>query len=203
MPPPGPDGAVPANKMPDFISVAGSDGGIAGYVAARDLIPGNGVRPSDQVITVFARDLHTIVGHLEPGRGFVPLGTDPLTVPTVPVNEAAQSPRATLTDAHQLTLYVRNQQLAVKWIATLRSGEVEDAQSYGSGLGVGCLAVEPGMRLVVLSGPPQEAGSRSVQSLLTVGSGTTPTVWLDFGETAAAASGQGKPSWWPNDGQPC
>lgn len=32
MPPPGPNGQVDASAAPDFIAVAGEDGGIAGYV---------------------------------------------------------------------------------------------------------------------------------------------------------------------------
>jgi hypothetical protein len=61
-------------KGPDFVAVEGK-GKIAGYEPISYLFPTN---PSGsqvgEVAPVYARDLHTLVGHEYPGVGFVPLG---------------------------------------------------------------------------------------------------------------------------------
>jgi hypothetical protein len=88
MPPPGADGQVNASLAPDFIAVAGRDGGIAGYVPRSYLLPEPTTttgRPVEADIPVYGNDLQTLIGHMVAGKGFVPLGADPATVPKVPV----------------------------------------------------------------------------------------------------------------------
>jgi hypothetical protein len=68
-------------KAPDFIAVIGK-GKIAGYVASAYLFP---LTPNDshagEVAPVYARNLHTLVGHEYPGVGFVPLGASWTSLP--------------------------------------------------------------------------------------------------------------------------
>jgi len=57
-------------------------GGASSYVAPtpEDLAAQN----ARLIIPVYARDLKTLVGHMYPGKGFVPLGESPDSVPDVP-----------------------------------------------------------------------------------------------------------------------
>lgn len=69
--------------VPDYISVLGNDGEVAGYIEKKlALSP-----PDDEstIIPVYGEDLRTIVGNFYPNRGFVPLGTDYRDVPTTPI----------------------------------------------------------------------------------------------------------------------
>jgi hypothetical protein len=99
-----PDEAISANGdlnfdlVPDYVLASGRDGSPVGYVtreAALDLGPmqidGSG-RPVDVDIPVYADDLTTVVGYMVPGRGFVPLGTDPKSVPTFEVHAGPAEP---------------------------------------------------------------------------------------------------------------
>jgi hypothetical protein len=69
--------------VPDFVPALAGDGTtIAGYVPKRYLIgpfeslPGTPSNPpQDQPQPVYADDLETLVGHMVPGSGFVPLGS--------------------------------------------------------------------------------------------------------------------------------
>lgn len=88
MPPPGPDGEVNRDVIPDFIAVAAQDGGIAGYVSKEYVFPEPTKaigRPGEVDWPVYADDLRTLVGHMVAGKGFVPLGVDPESVPERPV----------------------------------------------------------------------------------------------------------------------
>jgi hypothetical protein len=87
----GPNGAIDENQVPDFVSVAGPNGDIIGYVNRSAILPqtapGTAVGsspPQAQVIPVYGPDLTTIIGHMYPSQGFVPLGTGPAAVPTIP-----------------------------------------------------------------------------------------------------------------------
>jgi hypothetical protein len=46
----------------------------------------SGLAPADPPERVYGDDLKTIVGYMYPARGFVPLGTDPESVPAIPVD---------------------------------------------------------------------------------------------------------------------
>jgi hypothetical protein len=63
MPPPGPNGQVDASSAPDFLAVAGRDGGIAGYAPKADVL-GAG----DAAYVVYGEDLRTVVGQMARGR---------------------------------------------------------------------------------------------------------------------------------------
>ena len=61
-------------------SIAGRDAGIAGYARKQDVL-GSGAAP----FPVFGDDLVTVVGQMVPGKGFIPAGVDPNSVPKIPV----------------------------------------------------------------------------------------------------------------------
>lgn len=87
MPPGDANGKIDPSAVPDFISYVGRTDRIIGWVPKSYLLdPGqhcNG--PQCDPIPVYADDLTTFIGHDVPGRGFVPLGVDPATVPERPV----------------------------------------------------------------------------------------------------------------------
>ena len=118
--PPVTKGTIPASAManravdwsqaPDYVSVV-SNGTVVGYVNKADLVPpapGQPIpgrvasagdqppaaadRPQTPVVTVYASDLVTVVGHEVPGRGFVPVGVDPATVPPLGAPTASSAP---------------------------------------------------------------------------------------------------------------
>jgi hypothetical protein len=69
-------------RIPEYIEVRKD-----GYVNKCDgfcpgLLPGTVRRPTD-VLTVYAPDLHTVVGHFYNTKGYVPVGTNPADVPDV------------------------------------------------------------------------------------------------------------------------
>jgi hypothetical protein len=69
--------------IPDFIPAIGRDGQIVGYVA-RDLAIPDGP-PNDAPIPVYADDLSTLVGYMQPGRGFVGVDGSTDGAPVTPV----------------------------------------------------------------------------------------------------------------------
>lgn len=81
------NGTLPWNLVPDYVSVTGPNGKIVGYAPRSDVLiapslvgkpvpNGSGSTP----IPVYARNLTTLVGHMYPGVGYVPLGTAPSSV---------------------------------------------------------------------------------------------------------------------------
>jgi hypothetical protein len=83
------DGHIDQSKVPDFISTFGRNGKVVGYVPKAYLFPSVSATPSvgespvGGVDPVYASDLRTLVGHIYPGVGYVPLGTDPSSEPCV------------------------------------------------------------------------------------------------------------------------
>ena len=79
------NGSIDWGKVPDFISVE-SDGKPVGY-APRGYVIGNppGTAQSTDLgngaVPVYAKDLKTLIGHVYPGVGYVPLGESPWSVP--------------------------------------------------------------------------------------------------------------------------
>ena len=116
-------GPIPANAsppeggptygalVPDFVSAWARDGvTIAGYVPKQyligpfDPVPGTPSNPpQDAPRPVYADDLTTLMGHMVPGVGFVPLGSPiPSAGPSVsvaPAPSASATPAADATDA--------------------------------------------------------------------------------------------------------
>ena len=87
-----PDGQIDASLVPDFVPALGRDGEVAGYVPKAYVIGSGGIThmigaPTGDVAPVYAEDLRTLVGHMVPGKGFVPLGVDPDLVPPIPAQQ--------------------------------------------------------------------------------------------------------------------
>jgi hypothetical protein len=91
-------GPISGALVPDFIPALARDGTtIAGYVPKRyligpfDTLPGTPSNPPQAAPQpVYADDLATLVGHMVPGSGFVPLGSS--MSPPAPIDSAAQTP---------------------------------------------------------------------------------------------------------------
>jgi len=88
---------IDAALVPDFVPVWGRDGtSVAGYIPKAYLLgqttpTGVSARPVADILPVYADDLTTLVGHMYPDRGFVPLGVDPNSIPTIPVQQGPPS----------------------------------------------------------------------------------------------------------------
>jgi len=91
---------IDAALVPDFVPVQGRDGtSVAGYIpkvyiVGQTMPTVTSSRPEGDVAPVYAADLTTLVGHMYPDRGFVPLGVDPNSIPTIPVQQGPPSSSA-------------------------------------------------------------------------------------------------------------
>lgn len=91
-----PNGELDARLVPDFVSAYDRDGvSIAGYVPKAYLLHTNLPSVSKELprlpdIPVYGEDLETLVGHMVPGKGFVPLGVDPASIPDREVEVGAE-----------------------------------------------------------------------------------------------------------------
>ena len=87
MPPPDANGMVNPSSAPDFIAYSGRTDGMIGWIPKTyllDLSQHCGPGPGCDPIPVYGDDLRTLIGHDVAGRGFVPLGVDPATIPEHP-----------------------------------------------------------------------------------------------------------------------
>jgi hypothetical protein len=88
---------IDAALVPDFVPVWGRDGTtVAGYIPKAYILGPTlptvtSSRPEGGIAPVYADDLTTLVGHMYPDRGFVPLGVDPNSIPTIPVQQGPPS----------------------------------------------------------------------------------------------------------------
>jgi hypothetical protein len=156
---------------------------------------------------VYADDLRTVVGHMVPGRGFVPTGVDPHAVPTKEINVGAATPAAGGAAA-TVMLYVRNCSDVMAWIAVSGGGHV---QGIGAGgfwpdgyIGAGDFIVAVGEELVVVDRDPAEAGAASRQLIYARESDAGPiSRWVNIGKSGDAVVGIGTPVWWQGAKPPC
>ena len=192
MPPPGPNGEVDASSAPDFIAVAGRDGGIAGYARKDDVL---GLQ--DSAIPVYGNDLRTVVGQMVPGRGFVPAGVDQSVVPTFAV-EVAPSDGSSGPSSGQVVLYVRNDATTQAWVTVLVDGKPWDSTGFwGQNKAVGCYAMPAGSRLVLLDRPPEQAGASVIRQIYARGQEIEPpSLWISLGNDGLIQQGTGVPPWW-------
>lgn len=100
-------GSIDWNRVPDFVSVV-SDGKAVGYAPRGYVIgnpPGSKQSPDlSKVVPVYANDLKTLVGHVYPGVGFVPLGESPWSVPCLREPAASDSPPGAASDSPPVTV---------------------------------------------------------------------------------------------------
>jgi hypothetical protein len=92
--PDSPNGPVDLTKVPEYIETLDRSGKVVGYTRKEDVYAAAGtVDPNSGIsrpIPVYALDdLHKIVGHMYPSRGFVRVGRDPADVPTIPAHTPA------------------------------------------------------------------------------------------------------------------
>lgn len=202
MPPPGPNGVVDPSLAPDFMAVAGRDGGIAGYVPKRYLLPVPGP-PLEPDVPVYADDLQTLVGHMVNGKGFVPIGVDPGTVPNIPV-QVAPSLAGPPGPSTSLTIYVRSAIAPITWLEIRSAGEMTGATGYNNGLGVGCDDIPMDGEVVLLDRSPDDPGAQMLRTIYTRDPANFPaTLWVDIGPDGAVSQGTGVPAWWPGPPQAC
>ena len=73
--------------IPDFIGYVGSSPDLIGYVPSDAILAKTrtGGSTGNDPVPVCDKNLDRLIGYAHAGRGFVPLGTDPATVPTLPV----------------------------------------------------------------------------------------------------------------------
>lgn len=205
MPPPGPNGQVDANSAPDFIAVAGRDGSVAGYMRKEALLPPAGVgSPGDAAWPVYGEDLRTVVGQMVPGKGFVPAGVDPATIPAIPV-QTAPSSEPSGEGSGQLVLYFRNAAAAQAWIAIQEGGQLARGGGFwGGNVGVGCFPMSAGSRLVLLGRPADQAGTSVLRAIYTRGQeAEPPALWISVGADGRINQGRGVPPWWSGDPPAC
>jgi hypothetical protein len=74
------DKGIDETLTPELVGVMNRDGAIAGYVRRKYLI-GNSPRFLEGSVPVVSEDGRSLVGHMYPGRGFVPSGQRPEDVP--------------------------------------------------------------------------------------------------------------------------
>ncbi|NJD27991.1 MAG: hypothetical protein FIA92_06795 [Chloroflexi bacterium] len=200
MPPSGPNGEIDPSAWPDYVAVAG-EVGVVGYVAKEAVLD-----PGDRVWPVYGDDLQTVVGQLVPGRGFVPGGVDPGSVPTFEVDAGPATPGAGQA-AGVVRVYVRNRASAEIWLAVLTRAQLQPggAGFPGSGyVGVACLSVPGGSRLVLLDRSPVNDGATAVLNLHVGGTSEDPVIlWLDAAADGEVHTGTGRPEWWTSDPPPC
>lgn len=72
---------VDHSQLPEFVSALGRDGEHVGYVPREYLFPVNDDDLLNRPAPVYDETLRRIVGHMHPGRGYVPSGANPATVP--------------------------------------------------------------------------------------------------------------------------
>lgn len=199
MPPPGPNGEVDPSAVPDFIAVAGATG-IAGFVRKEAVLGA-----TDLAWPVYGDDLRTVVGQLVPGRGFVPVGVDPASVPTFNVVVGSAKPPSSQV-AGTVRVYVRNGASADAWLAVLASGQIQPGGAGfpgGGYVGIACLLVPDGARLVLLDRSAVDPRATPVKTLHVGGTSPEPvSLWLDVRPNGITDTGTGRPEWWTSD-SPC
>ena len=74
---------IDISRVPDYVSVADSEGNIVGYIPKRVLFVDERTNEPIAVFDVATRD--TVVGYFYVRKGFIPVGTDPNLVPEQPI----------------------------------------------------------------------------------------------------------------------
>ena len=138
----GEDGSIVLSEVPDFIPATSGDD-TAGWVASSDLFGPD--RP--EIITVFADDLVTVVGHMYPEVGFVPLGAEAEMLPDPSRNRS-------------LTILVRNESDRA---AILEITEARDQVSGQPRLLAPPIVVEAGAEQEVHFQAPQDRWSLNLR----------------------------------------
>jgi hypothetical protein len=195
MPPPGANGQVDPAAAPDFIAIASrTDGGIAGYARKEDVLG-----PQDDPVAVYAEDLHTIVGHLVPGKGFIPAGVDPGTVVKIPVLQAGGSPEPS---GQSVALYVRNGSGRAIYNAVVRGDVVTSSGSFDPrSVGAACYQLAEAARIVLLDRSAADGGAIVTDEIFKQGPGqSVESIWISVDPDGTIETGEGIPVWFDSGG---
>jgi hypothetical protein len=194
MPPPGPHGVVEVSAAPEFIVAADRGSGVAGYARREDVLSG-----TDRAFPVYGYDLRTVVGQVVPGKGFIPVGVDPNTVPKIPVQVGPATQHS--PDASKVALYVRNDSTSTANTAVVIDGTMTAGGGFWSqDIGVECDAMPPGAQLALLDRGISEPGASVVRVLyVRDDEPEAPSLWVVVGTSGAITTGRGVPSWWTGD----
>ena len=141
-----PSGGTPAGSSPDFIAAAGGGDQVVGYVPREELdqpVPFNSFRGQAPDQPVYGDDLKTLVGYMVAEKGFIALGVDPNSVPTIPVQQgpAVSAPAGPPTS---LTLYVRSAAAKTLWFDVVPASDTVGAVGATIPVLVACLNVPIG-----------------------------------------------------------
>jgi hypothetical protein len=200
---------IDAALVPDFVPVQGRDGtSVAGYIPKAYLLGSTmptvtSSAPEGDIAPVYADDLTTLVGHMYPDRGFVPLGVDPNSIPTIPVQQgpAVSAPTGPPTS---LTVYIRSAATTTRWFGVVPASDTVGAVGASIPISVACLHVPVGGQAVMFDRPPQDAGAITLRVIYQrVGANGWPTLWVDVGADGSVGQGTGMPSWWVGPPPPC
>lgn len=200
LPPPGLDGEIEPADAPDFIAVAGNDEPVIGYVRKAFVLSGGG--PGGVNEPVYAEDLQTVIGHMVLGKGFVPLGVDPATVPDIPV-VVAPSFDAAAPPVPAVAIYVRNQSDERIWFAE-RVGDLLLGGGAFDDAGVSSTYHGEGEEIVVVDRSPQGPGVRVLRSVYARGESNEDVVLgVNVSPDGEITQGSGVPEWWRSNPQRC
>jgi hypothetical protein len=197
--------------VPDFVAAWARDGvTVAGYVPKRYLVGGPGfvagspgTSPQGPGEPVYGEDLTTLVGYMVGGRGFVPLGVDPASVPTFLVQ---QGPPATAPagPSTSLTFYVRNAATKTYWFDVIPASDTVGEVGATIPVLVACLNVPVDGQLVMFDRPPQDAGAITLRVIYhRAQASAPPTLWVDIASDGTVKQGTGVPAWWVGPPQGC
>jgi hypothetical protein len=79
-------GTFDTKKIPDFIATLDRNGKLVGYIPRKYLFPSpDQPEKIGDIAPVYAANLKTLVGHMYPGVGFVPLGKSVQSLPCNPI----------------------------------------------------------------------------------------------------------------------
>jgi hypothetical protein len=130
------------------------------------------------------------------GKGFVPLGVDPNSIPTFPVQQGP----AVLAHAGpttSLTLYIRSAATKTLWFGVVPASDTVGAVGATIPVHVACLNVPVGGQAVMFDRPPQNAGAITLRVIYQRAQANGwPTLWVDIAADGTVRQGTGMPSWW-------
>ena len=190
MPPAASNGVLEPSVVPAFVAIAGRDGSLAGYARREDVLG-----PGDAPFLVYAEDLQTVVGQVFPGKGFVPAGVDPDSIPEIPVVVAPSG--LVRRDDVDLVLYVQNDSLAEIHDAVLVDGQITSSGDFwGQSVGIGCYSMPLGAQLVLLDRSASKQGPSVVREIYTRGEeAKPPALWITVSRDGSVQQGTGVPAW--------
>ena len=147
-----PNGGIDKSKAPMYVAVAGADAEApVGYVYIDDILPPEpGLRSeplTDRPKAVYDSTLTRVIGHMFSGKGFVPVGTDAASVPTLPTRSIEQSPTTTTRSPIATTVRPNNQVVVLVANGSDRTGYATNVERGLKSLGYTTLAPENARQL--------------------------------------------------------